>query len=77
MLHNKQQENELRHSEERFRLMIEGAPFPIVVCGLEEYSILYCNQLAAGFFQRIARRSDAFKNYGFLCGTEGTPKIVC
>ena len=50
VLHNKQQENELRHSEERFRLMIEGAPFPIVVCGLEEYSILYCNQLAASFF---------------------------
>ena len=50
VLHNKQQENELRSSEERFRLMIEGAPFPIVVCGLEEYSILYCNQLAASFF---------------------------
>ena len=50
VLHNKQQENELRNSEERFRLMIDGAPFPIVVCGLEEYSILYSNQLAASFF---------------------------
>lgn len=50
VLHSKQQETELRGSEERFRLMVDGAPFPLFVSKLKDHSILYCNQLAASFF---------------------------
>ncbi|MDQ7094615.1 diguanylate cyclase [Desulfosporosinus sp. PR] len=51
VLHNRNQENELRSSEERFRLMVETVPFPLVVTGLADQSVLYINHFAAELFQ--------------------------
>lgn len=50
VLRSKHQENELRSSEERFRWMVERAPFPIVVTKVAEHNILYANQLASTLF---------------------------
>jgi diguanylate cyclase (GGDEF)-like protein/PAS domain S-box-containing protein len=52
VLHNRQQESELRRSEEQFRSMVEMAPFPMLVTGRELSStILYGNLRAAELFK--------------------------
>lgn len=46
VLHTRQQEEELRNSEERFRLMVEAAPFPMVVAKLSDQTVIYRNPRA-------------------------------
>lgn len=65
VLYNRQQEQELRRSEERFRQMVEGAPLPLVVTRLADHTIVYINQLAAELFgvapqEAIGRKAPEF-----------------
>lgn len=46
----KEAEEKLRQSEERFRLMVETAPFPLVLINYSTQEILYINQRAAEAF---------------------------
>ncbi|MDR3590876.1 MAG: diguanylate cyclase [Negativicutes bacterium] len=50
VLHNRQREDELRRSEERFRLMAEAAPFPMVVAKTADHAIVYMNPRAMELF---------------------------
>lgn len=50
VLHNRQRENELRRSEERFRSMVEMAPFPLLVTEGAAGTILYANPRATELF---------------------------
>lgn len=66
VLHNRQQEEELRNSEERFRLMVEAAPFPMVVSKISDQTVIYSNPRARellGFFNEIGPSIKAPEYY--------------
>lgn len=50
VLHNRQRESELRRSEEGFRLIVESAPFPMVVIKVSDSTVLYTNPRAIELF---------------------------
>lgn len=50
VLHNRQRESKLRRSEEGFRLIVESAPFPMVVAKVADNTVLYTNPRATELF---------------------------
>lgn len=61
VLHTHQQEEELRNSEERFRLMVEAAPFPMVVSKISDQTVIYSNPRALELFGFFVGKKPAVK----------------
>jgi len=76
VLHNRHQENELRSSEERFRFMVEAAPFPLVITRLADQSVLYINHLASELFRVLPEEAVGRKAADYYASPEELLKIV-
>lgn len=61
----KHAENELRASEERYRALIDNAPFPAIVTNIETGAVLYSNMSAESLFEVQGLRRESRKASDF------------
>lgn len=76
VLHNRKREDELRASEERFRLMVEAAPFPMIVTRLADHTVLYTNPRASERFGLSQQEAIGKKVFDFYVQPEHRHAVI-
>lgn len=76
VLHNRLQAQELRQSEERFRLMVESAPLPLVITSLADGTVVYINQYAEELFEITLATAAGQKAAGYYADSKERQELI-
>jgi len=76
ILQNQRHEKIMRENEARFRMMVDVAPFPLLLTSLVDQSVLYLNRLAADLFHVVQEEAIGQKAPDFYRNPEQRAEII-